>query len=333
MDSFTLFKLGFLITISLLRLVVAVPLFQTARRNNLDNLYWLSAQFIALVIAVPFAAIGPLDNRWIFWTFISISEIALLMFVHTTFRRGRSSAMPVLMTLAVIGLIGGAYGTIINNFELSAWLVYPNAVIAWGWHFIEALRSYRNISRDPSTEDWVKSRYILMIVYSVVDFVGAVLGTIVTTAILTSDILSMIVVLINVTSVIFQILTWVMPEGFRRWLNRNQQARVEERIHEQAMSILDILASAMTEGTDISKMLILFAIRKTIGQEISTEDEKKVEAHAVSMGYEDWSNLLKNPELYLLVKNASAKADPRAAIARAEHALIRKQSLFTMQAK
>jgi hypothetical protein len=333
MDNFTLFKLGFLITISILRLAVAVPLFQTARRNNLVNLYWLGAQFLALVIAVPFAAIGPLDNRWIFWTFISISEISLLMFIHNTFRRGRSSPMPVLMTLAVIGLIGGAYGTIINNFELSAWMVYPNAVIAWGWHFIEAARSYKNISRDPSTEDWVKSRYKLMIVYSVVDFIGAVIGTIVTTAILTSDILSMIVVLINITSVIFQILTWVMPEGFRRWLNRNQQARVEERIREQAMSILDILASAMVEGTDISKMLILFAIRKTIGQEINTEDEKMVEARAASMGYEDWLNLLRNPEFYLLVKNASAKSDPRAAIAKSERALIRKQSLFTMQAK
>lgn len=260
MDNFTLFKLRFPHYDLAPAVVVALPLFQTARRNKLVNLYWSSAQFIALVIAVPFAAIGPLDNRWIFWTFISISEISLLMFVHTTFRRGRSSAMPVLMTLAVIGLIGGAYGTIINNFELSAWLVYPNAVIAWGWHLIEAARSYKNISRDPSTEDWVKSRYILMIVYSAVDFVGAVLGTIVTTAIVTSDITSMIVVLINVTSVIFQILTWVMPEGFRRWLNRNQQTRVEERIHEQAMSVLDILASAMVEGTDVSKMLILFAI-------------------------------------------------------------------------
>jgi hypothetical protein len=99
------------------------------------------------------------------------------------------------------------------------------------------------------------------------------------------------------------------------------------------MSILDILASAMVEGTDTSKMLILFAIRKTISQEIHTEDEKMVEAHAASMGYEDWLNLLKDPEFYLLVKNASVKADPRAAIAKSELALIRKQSLFTMQAK
>ena len=58
-----------------------------------------------------------------------------------------------------------------------------------------------------------------------------------------------------------------------------------------------------------------------------------MEAHAVSMQYEDWLNLLKNPELYLLIRNANAKEDPRAAIAKAEYALVRKQSLFTMQAK
>lgn len=96
-----LFKLGFLVTISLLRLLITVPLFLTARRQNMPNLYWLGAQFVALVIAVPFAAIGPWDNRWIFWTLISLSEIALILFIHTTFRRGKSSLMPALMTLAV----------------------------------------------------------------------------------------------------------------------------------------------------------------------------------------------------------------------------------------
>ncbi|MCB0117539.1 MAG: hypothetical protein KDD72_00815 [Anaerolineales bacterium] len=333
MDSLTLFKMGFLITISLLRLAVVIPLFQTARRNNLVNLYWLGAQFLALVIAVPFAAVGAWDNRWIFWTFISLSEIALLMFIHTTFRRGRSSAMPVLMTLAVIGLFGGAYGTITNNFELSAWMVYPNAIFAWGWHFGEASRSYRNIVKDSSTEDWVKSRYVLMIIYSTIDLSGATLGTILTTSIWVSDAASFLVVVINFVSVIFQILTWVMPERFRLWLNRNQQARTEERIHEQAMSILDILADAMIEGTETPKMLMMFALRKTIGQNIKSEDEKLVETQAVSMGYMEWLNLLRDPELYILVKNSGNTTDPRSALARAENALIRKQSLFTMRAK
>lgn len=332
MDNEMIFKMGFLLTISFLRLVVAVPLFLTARRNNLANLYWLSAQFLALVIAVPFAAAGAWDNRWIFWTFLSLSEIALIMFIHTTFRRERSSPVWVLMTLAIIGLFGGLYGTITNNFILSAWMVYPNAVFAWGWHYIEATRSYGNIANDNSTEDWVKSRYLLMRTYSAVDFIGAVLGTLLTTDLWITSFGSVIVVGINFTSVIFQILTWVMPEPFRKWLNRNQQAHSEERIHQQALATLDILGSAMSEGTGLPQTLALFAIRKAIADKINMEDPKKVESHAISMGYDAWFDLLNNPELQILVKNSGAGTNAHLALEKAKQVLIEKQSLFTMRA-
>ena len=53
MDGMILFKMGFLLAISVLRLMVAIPLFLTARRNNLGNLYWLGAQFLARVAALP----------------------------------------------------------------------------------------------------------------------------------------------------------------------------------------------------------------------------------------------------------------------------------------
>src|SRR5262245_61990707 len=94
-----LFKMVVLVTVSLLRLTVAIPLLLTARRNHLTNLYWLSAQFFALVIAVPFSAAGTMSNPWIFWTFISLTEIALILFIHTTFYQGRASPMPVMLGL------------------------------------------------------------------------------------------------------------------------------------------------------------------------------------------------------------------------------------------
>ena len=241
--------------------------------------------------------------------------------------------MLVLMTLAVIGLFGGLYGTYTNNFVLSAWMVYPNAVFVWGWHFIEARRSHANISRDQSAEDWVKSRYTLMITYSAVDFFGAVLGTLLTTGIWNSDIGSVIVVGINFTSVLFQILTWVMPEAFRKWLNRNQQAHTEERTHEQALAILNTLGSSMSEGTGLTRMAAGIAIRKIIGDEIKSEDPKKIEERAISLGYNEWIEFLKNPELYILVKSSGPNVNPREVIAKANQTLIEKQSLFTMRAQ
>lgn len=333
MDGMMLFKMGFLLTISFLRLLVAIPLFLTARRNNLTNLYWLSLQFLALVIAVPFAAIGAWDNRWIFWTFISVTEIALLMFIHTTFRRERSSWMPVLMTLTLIGMAGGIYGNLTNNFTLSAWMVYPHAALAWGWHLLEATRSYQQIGHDASTEDWVKARYQLMIVYALVDMIGAVLGTVSTTGSWNSDVLAMLVVLINITSVMIQILTWVMPEPFRRWLNRKQQTRTEEELRQKGLAIFNLVGSAMTQGTNIPKMLALFSLRKAIGAQLNTEDQRVIEQHASKINYDDWLKLLDNPDLYHLFELSSEKADTGKMIENARRALIENQSLLTMQAK
>ena len=218
-----LFKTGVLVVVSFLRLCVAVPLIMTARRNRLTNLYWLSAQFLALVIALPFAATGAMNNPWIFWTFISLSEIALILFVQTTFYRGSTTPMLVLMVLAVLGLGGGLYGNAVGNFELSAWLVYPNAIWIWGWHAMVAYQAYRGIANERFTEDWVKARYKLMITYSILDCLGAIGGTALTTGWWVSSIGSLIIVAINVASVTMQILVWVMPEWFRRWLNRNYQ--------------------------------------------------------------------------------------------------------------
>lgn len=228
-----LFKTGILIFFSVLRLLIALPLLAVARRNRLTNLYWLLGQFAALVIAVPFADVGLLRNAWIFWTFISLSEIALIMFVHTTFARGRRSPMPVLMTLAVLGLVGGIAGNLMGNFEFSAWAVYPNAVLIWGWHLWEAHVAYKSISSDRFTDDWVKARYRLMIAYSGFDFFAAILGTASTTGLWVYAPGSIIIVLMNFASVTVQLFAWVMPGWLRNWLNRNYRFPAEAQHAEE----------------------------------------------------------------------------------------------------
>lgn len=221
--ALTIFKMGVLTVVSVLRLCVAVPLFLTGRRNHLTNLYWLSAQFLALVIALPFSAAGTMNNPWIFWTFISLSEIALIMFLQTTFYQGRRSIMPVMMALAVVGMLGGLYGNATGNFKLSAVMVYPNAALIWGWGAIAAFQAYRGIAGDKFTEDWIKARYKMMIVYSILDCLGSIAGSALTTDLWVSQVGALIVVAINMASVTVQILAWVMPEGLRRWLNRKYQ--------------------------------------------------------------------------------------------------------------
>lgn len=333
MDPEMIVKMAILIIVSLLRLTVALPLFFTARRNSLVNLYWLSAQFLALVVAIPFADAGTMGNRYIFWTFISFSEIALIMFIHTTFRQGKYSPMPIFMALAVIGLFGGLYGTITDNFELSAWMVYTNVVIIWGWHIRESLSSYLNIANDKSAEDWVKSRYLLMITYSIVDFIGAVLGTLLTTGLWDSNVGSIIVVGINFTSATLQILTWVMPEWFRRFLNRNQQARVQANLESRVKTIMDVIGISMTDGTNATKLISFYAIRTTVGKKLQVEDSFIINNHIDKMGYQDWQRLFDDQELRRLLTNSGASVDADKAIRNAREVLVKQQSLFTLTAE
>ncbi len=326
----TAIKMGVLVIVSTLRLVVALPLLTTANRNNLKNLYWLSAQFFCLVIALPFAAVGTLDNPWIFWTFISLSEIALIIFIHTTFYRGRSSPLPVIMGLAIAGMLGGLYGNATGNFQLSAWSVYPIAILTWGWHFVASYRGYQSIANDLETEYWVKSRYKLMLTYSALDFVSAIMGTLSTTGLWVSNFGSLIVVAVNFASVITQILTWVMPEPFRNWLNRNQKAHAEGLIHDRAQAIMKVIGTAMAEGG--TPMVYLYAIRSTVGKLIGTDDNVTIEKHLATMGYAEWDQLLQRADLHEFIqKTGTAQADH--IIANARQALIKKQSLFTMRAK
>ncbi|MGC1378445.1 MAG: hypothetical protein WA821_19595 [Anaerolineales bacterium] len=329
----TAIKMGVLVIVSMLRLWVAAPLFNTARRNHLNNLYWLSAQFLCLVIALPFAAAGTFNFPWIFWTFLSLSEIALIMFVHTTFYHGRKSRMPVFMTLAVLGLVGGLYGNAINNFQLSAWFVYPNAVLIWGWNFVEAYRAYGGIAQDASTERWVKSRYLLMMTYSLVDCGGAVLGTLLTTGVWVSNFGSIIVVLINFTSVTLQILTWVMPESFRLWLNREQQARPAQE-EQRPLSVLDVFGAAMTDGTGLKSIACLYAIRTTASKRIGSENSAVIQKYLNEMTYAEWDAILQHSELRRILINSGAdEATAAKAIENARQALVEKQSLLTLGAR
>lgn len=322
-----------LITVSLLRMGVALPLYFTARRNKLVNLYWLTLHFMSLVIAIPFAAVGTIDNRWIFWTGLSISEIALIFFIHTTFYRGRSSILPFFLSLSVIGLFGGLYGTYIGNFELSAWFVYPNAVLAWGWHLVEAFRAYDNIEEDKSTEDWVKSRYSLMITYSVFDLISAILGVLTTTNLITGTALALITVVLNFVSGITQIFTWLMPEWFRRWLNRNQRYNAQMESNTQTRLILEVLGSAMVTGNTLNRMLCLFAIRTTIGNILGTEDNALIEKRVRVMSYQDWLEVLNSPELNKLLLQNGSQDDVNKALEKARLVLTDKQSLLTLSAQ
>ncbi len=334
----------------LVRLVIGVQLLITARRSHLPNLYWLGALFLVNFAAVSFVPLpdNPLGSLpvslWIFNGYTLVSGLILIMFLHTTFYSStRSPALwfvSIHLLLSAVGIYGLSQTQ--PNATLNPWAAGLNLATAvlWTWHTVVAYQSFRSIAADEAVEDWVKARYQMMIAFAVCAIITAVTAASANQLVYGSDtilvdlgnLLILISLLGSLATVVLQFLVWVMPAGFRNWLNRNQQARTQERIRQQALVVLDILGSALCQDSGMTKMIAIYALRKIIGQYLNSEDAAQIELRAIEMGFEEWMALLNDPELYILIKDSGVRS-PYQVIENARQVLIEKQSLFTMRAR
>lgn len=339
-----------LLTLIALRLIIGARLFVSARQNNLPNLNWLGAYFLLFSIGAIFAPIenSPLGNLPIsLYILVGVGTLLtqpmIILFNQTTFYQGRKSPAAWFWAIFIITGLATLYGVFISesNFNQSLWVsaYVPTQLLIWGWHIWAAYQAFKGLEQETAVEDWIKSRYRLIIWYSalLVVGVGASLIRILfaggSTANPLGGLMAIITLLMQIASVVVQFLAWVMPENFRQWLNRDQKKHSEERTHEQALAVLNILGTAMSDGTGVSKILALFSIRKAIGLQINSDEAKQVEARAVNMGFDEWMEMLNHPELYTAIKNTGANVNPHNVLGKAKQTLIEKQSLFTLKAK
>lgn len=340
-----------LIVFILLRAIIGVRLLWVARQNKLSNLYWLAVQFIFVAIGALFVptAGNPVANfpfsLWLFLSFTGpIPQILNITFTQTTFYQNRKSPVWLFVGLSTISIVISLYGAAISqsNYEQNPLVAWNNVgiLITWFWHGWAAYEAFTAVAKDEAVEDWVKARYQLIIAYTIIFGVAAI-GSLVrvyagggSTVTPLGNAMGILTLLSQIVGVTVQFLVWVMPENFRNWLNRNQKAREIARIHQKAIAIFDIIGGAMSKGTGVSKMLALFAIRKTIGAKLKTDNEALIEAHVLQMNYNEWLQLLKEPELFRLLKNVTPSGgSPQEIVMKAETVLIERQSLFTLQAK
>jgi len=102
----------------------------------------------------------------------------------------------------------------------------------WIWLIVIGYQSYKLIEKDRSVEDWIKARYKLVIAYSCVALVTPLLTVMgiashffpVVTVILDSLALGFVVLGSLIAFVVLEYLAWVMPQGYRRFLNRRYQS-------------------------------------------------------------------------------------------------------------
>jgi hypothetical protein len=334
MTTTVLVSLILLGVLSIARLWIGVQLFLTARKSRLNNLYWLAAVFVLAVYSLfsPQLAGYPLANAWVFNMGFVAGQFCLAMFIHTTFYQGRKSPIAFMLGLFVLVLLATIYYVYVNDLRMAT-LVTGISLVNWIWHLIVAQSAYSAIAKDSSVEKWIKARYQLMMVYVVLITISTVFSVVASTTTLIPQSLVPLSILLVIASIILQFLVWVMPEPFRLWLNRTQQAR-PAAIEQHPSSVMDVFGSAMTTDTGLNTIACFYAIRSAIGKQIGTENSDAIRDHIQVMTYRDWEKVLQNAEIRRILINGGAdQASAGKAIANAQQALVEKQSLLTLSAR
>jgi hypothetical protein len=336
-----------LLILIILRLVIGIRLVILARQNKLPNIYWLAVLFLTHGVGLLFtpAPGNPLINfPFSLWIFTLVSQFAPQIYVidfnHTTFYQGRKSPLLWFVGAYVVFVLIGLY-ILINlksGGDPTPLLALTNimATVVWSWHARSAALVLTGLSTEKAVEPWIKARYRLIIAYSIAMAIsagGSLLRTFLAGADATSlvgNIMAIISLIAQIVAVSLQFLTWVMPENFRMWLNREQRAQETS----QQLGMISILGAAMMTNTDLKDLACLYAIRTTIGKRIGTEDSAVIRGYIDTMSYTEWNAILQHAELRRILVNSGADNTIAVkAIENAQNALVEKQSLLTFGAR
>jgi len=343
----------FLGIVGLVRLVTGVVLLRLAAQKNLPNLRWLAFGFLATVIDIPFTV-----QPYVPYVDKAISYIAYLCFAlfiaRTFYQNKRSPLVPfwAVFTLLYVVMYVMTYRFMNEvtgvGFPQHIFLARPESqtmgaaetvdaviygilqIAIWLWHALAGFQALQPVANDTNVENWVKSRYKLIIAYSVLQSLIGV--SLMLRPFVASGVLLLSILLVIVTTTM-QYLVWVMPEPFRLWLNRGQGAHPDPEEEQRPLSVLDVFSGAIMDTTGLKSIACLYAIRATVGQRIGSEDSTTIRNHIDTMSFNEWETVLRHSELRRILVNSGADRDSAdKAIENVHKALVEKQSLLTFSA-
>lgn len=338
-----------LIVTLLMRLFIGARLFVSARQNNLPNVRWLAWYFVANGLIVFFSPhpYNPLGNLSfslpLFVLPLLLTQAALILFNQDTFYKDKPSPAGWFWAAFVLTGAGTIYGVIVSssNVEQSPWVAsyLISQFLIWSWHAQTAYQAWSGIANEPTVEDWVKTRYLLIPAYSITFLIGSVASAvrIIFTGGAGADTLGIaataVTLISQFLSVLLQYHAWVMPASFRDWLNRDYQAHLDEYTKKQSHAILQLIGASIARDADINQFMSLRVIRHVIEKMINVEDHEAVERYIPKMGYKDWAGILQSPELPRQIALVSDRKNIASVVENAQKLLVEKQSLFTIELK
>jgi hypothetical protein len=198
-----------------LRLGIGLILLRLALNPRSRNLHWLAAcfylNFLALFLRTPRLLI-------VSQAVVIVIHICLAMFTHTTFYRDRRS--PIRWVIGGLLLGGGAslYLWQPGPGNVGMRLLFGICALNWLWHGLVAWQAWRKLASDQTIEDWIKARYVMIVVYA------AIMSILFLYPLVPMLFYRMAFPIMMIASVVFQYLAWGMPDVLRRFLNRNYVA-------------------------------------------------------------------------------------------------------------
>jgi hypothetical protein len=205
---------------------------RVGQRHKLSNLLWLAGFFYITGTGDIFITLSPVTNIiWPFFLAVGFGEVMLVMFIQKTFYQDRKSPYLIFMVIA-LAIFGASLYMLANQM---AFLPYYSP-FNWLWLIWVGYQAYKKIATDQTVEDWVKARYKLIIAYSLAALVAPIYTILTLLPFVipsvavwlfapTSILVAQVGILVFVTiGIALEYLAWVMPERYRRYLNRNYRA-------------------------------------------------------------------------------------------------------------
>ena len=240
-----------LIIMIIIRMVIGFSLLQKSYKSGMKNLYWLSA--VVLINGLNGVSfMESFMNPTVQWLGAGITLLCHLVFTVQTFFQNKKNPFKIYLAISIalsmLSVIVAAliqFGNFTGISSIIPSAVYAvNIAITWGWYFMVTKGAYKEVENSKFVEDWVKKRYKLTMVYSLMIIIASILIPLYAENQNTG--LMLITFLLIDGSLIVQFMAWVMPISLKKFYNRNYHK--EEIEQDENISEEEIMKQFAEEG-------------------------------------------------------------------------------------
>ena len=255
-------KIYFIIS-CLLRLIVVYYIFKSAWKSKLLQYYILGLHILVESFINLLLAVLP----QIHYYFYLLDVFLVLTFIYLTFHRDNFTLYIIILTILLLFEI---LTIIFYNYN-RAFFHNLNFLIVGVWFTYQSSKAYLVVKDVKSIEPWIKTRYYLVIVYSILLFMGHLIFILDPSILLNFNFMTLLNIIIYIILLILEYLAWVIPKSLKNWLNRNYKSFKEillskKELNDMIEFLTDFLSQRLALSSTASRGLLKLAIKEELGK-------------------------------------------------------------------